>query len=185
MNHRRRRRRGYNARSLIDLLAGDLPTHQLERIGPGRARFKGEPPFEVRERVERRFLGHTVIAMFTLRLLRSSDEEVSLSFRHSGKLKRGAVEGEVIAAGQDARDLLDAVMKNPSFATHALALDFTRFEIKGAGREWTATVELVGATMVTIILPPVRSYVRLYPDQREALLGCFRGLAETLGEDWA
>jgi hypothetical protein len=31
----------------------------------------------------------------------------------------------------------------------------------------------MGASYVTIAFPPMRSYVRLYPDQREALVATF------------
>ena len=41
------------------------------------------------------------------------------------------------------------------------------------GETLTATVELMGASYVSIAFPPMRSYIRLYPDQREALVATF------------
>jgi hypothetical protein len=45
-----------------------------------------------------------------------------------------------------------------------------------------ARVELMGASHVAIALPPMRSYVRLYDDQREALLSTLAELGRALDD---
>jgi hypothetical protein len=63
----------------------------------------------------------------------------------------------------------------------ALPLDFTRFAILGGASGWSAEVELVGASHVAIALPPMRSYVRLHADQRQAMVGSLTRLGELIG----
>lgn len=142
---------------------------------------QGGSSFEVVERVDRRFLGHTVVAVFRLRVPGGAGAELRLSFRHGGRLKRTGVEVDAGANGEETGRLAQRLADDEAFSASALALDFTRLELTRREGEWVAEAELMGASMVTIVFPPVRSYVRLYPDQRAALLDCFEALRSVVG----
>lgn len=136
---------------------------------------------QVRERVERRFLGRNQIAGFRIAVpAAASAGPARLRVLHRGRLRRQGVEVEVLRGGEEERSLARAVESDLAFAAAALPLDFTRFLLERSGGEWTAAVELMGATYVSLALPPMRNYVRLYPDQREALLAVFDALARLL-----
>jgi hypothetical protein len=61
-----------------------------------------------------------------------------------------------------------------------MPLDFTKFEIHGDAAGSRVRVELMGASHVAIALPPIRSYVHLYPDQRDAMVACIEHLARAI-----
>jgi hypothetical protein len=158
---------------LLGLLAHDLPGHDLELSAPGRGRFspKGEgPEFDVRERVDRRFLGHTEIAQFLQVVEGAPGPSAHLRVRHTGALKRQGIEVVALAGGEDAERLAAQLEGDGSFTAAGLILDFTEFDAVRSDGEWSVAVELMGASFVTLALPPMRSYVRLHPDQRDALL---------------
>ncbi|MGA7097016.1 MAG: DUF3156 family protein [Acidimicrobiia bacterium] len=165
--------RSYRAGRLLSLLASDLPSLEMVDLGPGHARFvtkDGHLVFEVMERVDRRFLGHSEIARFLVRAPTDLDGPGRLQVRHTGSLKRVGVRVEATEGTADVDDLAARASDDDAFETAALPLDFTRFEAVVADGEWVTSIELMGATHITIALPPMRSYVRLYPDQADALL---------------
>ncbi len=179
----RRLPRSYQSGRLLSLLAHEFPGHDLERLGEGRAHFipRGEGQvIEVRERVDRRFLGHTEIAQFLHTVDVEPGEPARLRVGHSGRLKRQGVEVVVVAGDGDVERLATRISNDEAFTGPGLALDFTKFEMERSPRQWTVTVELMGASFVSLALPPMRSYVRLHEDQREALLAALKALGDHL-----
>ncbi len=165
--------RSYRAGRLLRLLVGDLPGLRAEELGPGHARFatdEGVLVFEVMERVERRFLGHNEIAQFVTRLPSEIEGPGKMTVRHTGALRRTGVEVRAKGGGVPVSGLADAAGDDAGFESAVLPLDFTEFEAVLADGEWVTTIELMGATHVSIALPPMRNYIRLYPDQADALV---------------
>ncbi len=165
--------RSYRSGRLLGLLANDFPGHGLERLGPGRGRFVpvGEGPvIEVRERVDRRFLGHTEIAQFLLSVDVAPGSPARIEVVHTGRLKRQGVELAVVVGDEQVRGLAGRISNDGAFSAPGLALDFTRFDLDRSASQWSVTVELMGASFVSLALPPMRSYIRLHQDQMEALV---------------
>jgi hypothetical protein len=162
----------------LQLVAGDLPGHQFESVEDGVARFApigGGPALVVGTKVEKRFLGRTEVAVFRTRIPDSSWSPVKLEVRHTGRRTRTGVE----VRGGDG-GLASSLETDERFAAAAMPLDFKEFDIVSDGEILTASVELMGASYVAIAFPPMRSYVRLYPDQREALVATFAELARVV-----
>ncbi|MGH8945700.1 MAG: DUF3156 family protein [Acidimicrobiia bacterium] len=169
---------------LIGLIAADLPGHRLSRKADGAAVFEPEaegPVLEVTVRVEKRFLGRTEIARFRSVVPARAWGRARLSLHHTGRLKRQGI-GVRVDQGSEAARLAEALRSDPQFAESAADLDFTRFDLESDGENCEATIELMGASLVSIAFPPIRSYVRLHDDQREALVGCLAAL-QRLGDD--
>lgn len=178
----RRAEGGLPSSRLVALLAGDLPGHRLERDARG-CRFvplQGGPALTVTERVERRFLGRTEIAQFRMEIEDPSSAPARLQVRHTGRLKRGGVEVVVDEGDEVAEQMAASLRHNDRFSEATLTLDFTRYDVAHVDGVWKVTVELMGASHVKIALPPMRNYVRLYPDQRDALLNSFEALSTTV-----
>lgn len=170
---------------LIGLIAADLPDHRLVRDTDRGALLVpdgGGPVIELSVRVEKRFLGRTEVARFRMRVPAPGLGPARLTVRHRGRLRREGVDVVVAAGTTEAVALAEALSSDPEFAVAALALDFTRFDVKLDGEVCVATVELMGASLVSIAFPPIRSYVRLHEDQREALIGSLTALGRLTGE---
>jgi hypothetical protein len=166
------------------LLDGDLPGFHRDTGDDGRARFvpgDGRPVLLVSSRVEKRFLGRTEIAVFEADLGASMPEPSTIELRHTGGLRRSGVTAAVGQGGEVTQQLADRLSADPGLSQSLLPLDFTRFEIRSDRSSTTAQVELMGASLVAIALPPIRSYVHFYPDQREAMLKTFEMLTALLG----
>lgn len=170
-----------NRPDLISLLAGDLAGYRLDRPSEGFATFLPEsgegPVLEVRERVERRFLGRTRVARFGATFPAPGWSDQTLRVVHTGGLRRTGM-----SVGSDAEDsaLVGLLESDEDFLAAAATLDFKHYEIAIRDENCVVTVELVGASLVAIAFPPIRSYVRLYPDQREALVDGFKALGRLL-----
>jgi hypothetical protein len=156
---------------LIGLLEGDLTGYRLERRHGDAARFVSEsgsgPVLEVTEKVERRFLGRTRVARFGATFPCQGWPTETLQVRHTGGFRRRGVSIQSDVPDSALAALLES---DDAFVAATTALDFKLYEIAVREGTCTATVELMGASLVAIALPPIRSYVRLYPDQRVALV---------------
>jgi hypothetical protein len=155
----------------------------LERTQSGIALFvpsDGGPVLEVSERVEKRFLGHFETAQFNMRIPSPGSEQARLQVRHTGRIKRQGVAVEVLEGGTGAIDLARALDSDAEFVSSSLPLDFTRFEVAVSEEQCLATVELMGASFVSLALPPMRSYVRLHVDQRVALISSLSALTAVI-----
>lgn len=164
---------------LLRLLAGDLPGHWVEQASAGRARFvpvNGGPVIEVKERVDKRFLGHNEKAQFLVRAPAVSPDHAQLRIRHTGRLWRHGVKVDVTEGDDPVETLAANIERDGAFVAAVTPLDFTRFDIERSKTEWVATVELTGASFVTLAIPPMRSYIRLQADQRAALVDSLSAL---------
>jgi hypothetical protein len=176
--------RSYREGRLLALVTGDLRGYRLDRIEAGTALFHpvdGGPVLEVTERVEKRFLGHFETARFEMRVPAPGLGEARLQARHTGRIKREGVTVDVVAGDSAAVDLARALESDAAFTASILPLDFTRFDVELSAGQCVATVELMGASFVSLALPPMRSYVRLHPDQRQALVASLSALANVIG----
>lgn len=157
---------------LAGLIEGDLSGYRRETGDEGRVRFVpvGEGPvLEVATRTEKRFLGRTEIAVFRTDIDLSLAEESTVALRHTGGLKRTGVTAVLVEGGESGQRVVAALASDRRLAEAVMPLDFTRFEVIGGPDGGRAEVELMGASHVAIALPPIRSYVHLYPDQLEAM----------------
>jgi hypothetical protein len=176
--------RSYREGRLLALVTGDLRGYRLDRIEAGTAFFHpvdGGPVLEVTERVEKRFLGHFETARFEMRAPAPGLGEARLQARHTGRIKREGVTVLVVAGDSAAVDLARALESDAAFTAAILPLDFTRFDVELSASQCVATVELMGASFVSLALPPMRSYVRLHSDQRLALVASLSALANVIG----
>lgn len=163
---------------LAGLIEGDLAAYRRETTDEGLARFvpaDDGPVLEVVSRVERRFLGRTEIAVFRADLDLSLPVPCTVEVRHTGGFKRSGVTAVATEGGEPGQRLATALTSDRRLGEALLPLDFTRFEVIGDPAGTRVEVELMGASHVAIALPPIRSYVHLYPDQREAMT---KGIAE-------
>ena len=86
-----------------------------------------------------------------------------------------------VMSGDDAAQLFaDDLGSDIDFARATSPLDFTRFEVERTEGQWVATVELMGASFVSLALPPMRSYVRLHADQRDSLIASLSALSSLI-----
>ena len=173
MKHTTSKGAGPPSSRLVALLEGDLPGHRRQTGGDGRIRFvsaEDGPALVVTSRIEKRFLGRTEIAVFEVDLGVALPEESTIELRHTGGFKRSGVTAVVVEGGEDARRVAAALASDVAVSEALLPLDFTGFEVDGDPAGSLARVELVGASQVAIALPPIRSYVHLYPDQHEAMV---------------
>jgi hypothetical protein len=155
------------------LIEGDLSGYRRVSRDDGRVLFLpvGDGPvFDVASRVEKRFLGRTEIAVFGVDLDISFPEDGEIAMRHTGRLKRTGVTAVSVAGGDSTGRLASVLASDGSLAVALQPLDFTRFEISLHREGCRAEFELMGASHVAIALPPIRSYVHLHPDQREAMI---------------
>lgn len=129
------------------------------------------PALEVVSRIEKRFLGRTEIAVFRTDIDLSLPEESIVALRHTGGLKRTGVTAVLVEGGGSGQRVAAALASDRRLAEALMPLDFTRFDVICGPAGCRAEVELMGASLVAIALPPIRSYVHLYPDQREAMTG--------------
>jgi hypothetical protein len=131
-------------------------------------------------RVEKRFLGRTEIAVFRAGIDTSLPEEAIVALRHTGGLKRTGVTAVLLEGGDRGAGVATALATDPGLAQALMPLDFTRFEVFCGPAGCRAEVELMGASLVAMALPPIRSYVHLYPDQRDAMISGFEAVRRVL-----
>lgn len=165
-----------NRADLIELVEADLPGHRLTNRLHGTATFvpeSGGPMLKVSERVERRFLGRTWFARFEVNFPGQLWSDGRFKVRHTGRFRRSGI---ALVGGEDDFLLGNALESDHRFVAAVTALDFTLYEIEVRGASCSARVELMGASLVSIAFPPVRSYIRLHPDQRDALISSFEAL---------
>jgi len=157
---------------LAGLVEGELSGYRRETGDEGRVRFVpvgNGPVFELASRIEKRFLGRTEIAVFRAGIDVSLPEESIVALRHTGGLKRTGVTAVVVEGGESAERVASALATDRDLAQALMPLDFTRFEVICGPAGCRVEVELMGASHVAVALPPIRSYIHLYPDQRDAM----------------
>jgi len=180
---RRRVTPGLPSSRLAGLIEAELSGHRREVGDDGRARFVAigyGPVLELASRVEKRFLGRTEIAVFRVGFDTSMPEEVLVALRHTGGLKRTGVTAILVEGGEAGEGVASSLSTDPGLAQALMPLDFTRFEVFCGPAGCRAEVELMGASLVAMALPPIRSYVHLYPDQRDAMMSGFEAVRRVL-----
>jgi hypothetical protein len=103
-----------------------------------------------------------------------------LVFHHTGQVRRTGLTAVVRPVGRRRRwsgetpppvaAMRDRLLADGELERVSLPLDFTHFEVAVVDGAWRATLELMGASHIRTTLPPSSRYVRLHPDQRDALL---------------
>lgn len=170
---------------LVGLVEGDLSGYRRETRDDGMVRFVpvgAGPVVEVVSRIEKRFLGRTEVAVFRVAIdFFSLPEKSIVALRHTGGLKRTGVTAVMVEGGEPGERVATALAADAELVEALMPLDFTRFEIVFDPVECRVEVELMGASHVAIALPPIRSYVHLYPDQREALASGLEAVWRILG----
>ena len=176
--------RSHSPGRLLGLVASDMPGHTLQHVG-AEARLvaaDGGAAIVVSEKVERRFLGRTEVARFHVSAAAPPGGPGLVRVRHTGRVRRQGIEAVMVKGDQVESRLASALGSDTRFGAALLPLDFTVFEVTRSEGRWLGTVELMGASYVSIALPPMRSYVRLHRDQAEALVGALSALSAVLGD---
>lgn len=148
------------------------------------ARFEttagGVPSFNAREDVIKNFLGHVAVVVFSQTVPASDGVRGRAVIRNTGGLRSTGIEGLVKEGDEALGEAIDRLVAHRGFERALLALDFKRYEIQRLDQAFRADVELMGASEVITALPPMRHYIRLYPDQRDALLESFLAMEQAL-----
>ncbi|MFQ5967353.1 MAG: DUF3156 family protein [Acidimicrobiia bacterium] len=177
--------RSYRPGKLLSRIAVDLRQHELELASPNRGRFLtkggGLPSFDVHEDVIKNFLGHITVVVFGYSMPAPEGRSGHAVLRNTGRLKRTGVEAVVKEGDAAFTEAVDRLITNKGFERALIELDFKRYELRREANVWRAETELIGASEVITAFPPKRIYVRLYPDQRSALLGSFTAMEQVLG----
>lgn len=177
---------------LLSHVAADLTGCEVVRGAPGSATVVppgGRPAFRLAVRSERRRLLHLQTLLVHVDgpaleadVTAARDAPAArLVLHHTGQLRRTGLTVTVRPTGRGRRRsgappppavaaLRDRLLAGGELEAASLPLDFTRFEVAVVDGRWRATLELMGASHVRTTLPPSARYVRLHPDQRDALL---------------
>lgn len=169
---------------LIAHVAADLTGCEVERGATGTAVVTpadGTAAFQLSVRSERRRLLHLQTLLVHVDGPSSPAEAAAkLVFHHTGQVRRTGLAASVRPVGRGRRwsgavppevaTVRDRLLVDGALEAASLPLDFTSFEVAVVDGAWRATLELMGASHVRTTLPPSARYVRLHPDQRDALL---------------
>lgn len=167
---------------MIGLVAADFPDHRIVTAPDGRAELVpqgGGPALSVSERVEKRFLGRTMIAGFQMVFPAARWGQGRLQVQHTGRMRRQGIDVRFTDGSVEVAELAARLGSDSEFTCAAFALDFTRFDLELDGANGVALVELMGGSLVSIAFPPIRSYVRVPPDQSAALVATLTALVNT------
>jgi hypothetical protein len=188
-----------HAADLLAHVEADLVGCRLERTGTGVAVVTppSGAPFRLAVRDDRRRLlhlqtllvhvdGHEVASgTAATAAVAGARQEATvpggrLAFHHTGQVRRTGLTAVVRRPGRWSRRLAPAspalttmreqLVADGELEAASITLDFTRLEVEVVDRRWRATLELMGGSHVRTTLPPSSRYVRLHPDQCEALL---------------
>jgi hypothetical protein len=163
-------------------LRHDLAHLQCELYDDRRARFRCDEAgleFVAEERVEARFLMHVVTTRFSCRVSDGGGAPAKIRIRHRGAWKRAGIE---CMADHGAEPVAERLARDLALASSMLPLDFTDFQLERQETGWIASLVHYGASEVVYQFPSTRQYVRLSPEQVEAILGTFSRLSDLLGQ---
>jgi hypothetical protein len=175
--------RSYRPGRLLDLVVREFGEFESRRLADNQVELSpiagSGPGFTVRERVLRHFLAHTVTAEFERRFGDTPAGEGQLHLTHTGALTRTGLRIQVKRSSETAPTVATKLTADESFVQAILPLDFQYFHLLQDEQGWRAVTGQMGAAWVHMALPPTRRYVRMGPEQIEALLATFKRL-ETL-----
>lgn len=178
---------GYRPGALIAKLRQDLARLEYEAVGDARARFRCADPqldFLAEERVHAQFLMHVVTTNFSCHLPYEGGAPARIRVRHRGAWTRQGLEC-VIAQGADdicVQETARRLSSDTTLSAAALPLDFTDFDLERQPTRWVANLVHYGASEVVYRFPATRQYVRLVPEQLQAILQTFARLPNLLSQ---
>jgi len=172
--------RSYRPGRLLDLVVREFGGFESRRLADNQVELTpgagSGPGFTVRERVLKHFLAHTVAAEFECRFGDTPPGEGRLQLTHTGTLTRTGIRVQVKRSSETAPAIATKLTADESFGQAILPLDFQYFYLVQDEQGWRAVTGQMGAAWVHRALPPPRRYVRMGPDQVEALLATFKRL---------
>ena len=181
---------GYRPGALLAKLRQDLARLEYEPVDDARARFRCTDlglDFLAEERVHAQFLMHVVTTSFSYQLPCEGGEPARIRLRHRGAWTRQGLEC-LVADGAEDVSIQEAARRLASDARLLAAmrpLDFTDFELERQATGWVAKLVHYGASEVVYRFPSTRQYVRLVPEQLQALLQTFARLSDVLRQGLA
>lgn len=172
--------RSYRPGRLLDLVVREFGGFEGRRLADNQVELtpiaSSGPGFTVREQVLKHFLAHTVTAEFECRFGDTPAGEGKLQLTHTGMLTRTGIRVQVKRSSKTAPTLATKLTADESFVQAILPLDFQYFHLIQDEQGWRAVTGQIGAAWVHMALPPTRRYVRMGPEQVEALLATFKRL---------
>ncbi|HEX9922665.1 MAG TPA: DUF3156 family protein [Anaerolineae bacterium] len=172
--------RSYRPGRLLELVAREFDGFESRRLADNQIELSpiagSGPGFTVRERVLKHFLAHTVTAEFECRLGDAPPGEGKLQLIHTGVLTRTGIRVQVKRSSETAPAIATKLTADESFVQAILPLDFQYFYLVQDEQGWHAVTGQIGAAWVHMALPPTRRYVRMGPEQVEALIATFKRL---------
>jgi len=167
------------ARGLLDLggrCVGEIDGAQAELVTPD-----GALSFHVREIVESQFMMHVVTLEFALRIPCAPASDGIVDVRHTGMLRRRALEFNVKrGASGDFQPLLVRLSSSSALSKALMLLDFQRCQVSADAAGYSVRIEHYGASEVVSRMPAVRRYIRLTHIQSGALLSALAAFRELL-----
>jgi hypothetical protein len=178
---------GYRPGTLLTKLRQDLARLEYEAVDEARARFRCPDlrlDFLAEERVHAQFLMHVVTTSFLHFLPCAGGSPARIRVRHRGAWTRRGLEC-VIAQGTEDVSVQETARRlstDAALAAAMLPLDFTDFELERQPARWVASLVHYGASEVVYRFPATRQYVRLVPEQLQAILQTFARLSHLLSQ---
>jgi hypothetical protein len=179
---------GYRPGALLARLRQDFARLEYEALDDARARFHCPDlrlDFLAEERVHAQFLMHVVTTNFLHYLPCDAGSPARIRVRHRGAWTRQGLEC-VITRGSEDVSVHEAVRRlstDTALETAMLPLDFTDFELERQPTRWVVTLVHYGASEVVYRFPATRHYVRLVPEQLQAILQTFARLSNLLSQN--
>ena len=176
----------YRRGSLLARLRHDLAGLEFEPDDDTRGRFRSTAmglELIAEEHVEARFLMHIVTTRFSYPISGDGGALARMRIRHRGAWKRNGIECAVTQGAEDAavRDAAERLAADVALTAALLPLDFTELELERQTTGWVASLVHYGASEVVYQFPSTRQYVRLSPEQVQAILKTFARLRDLMG----
>jgi hypothetical protein len=173
---------GYCPGALIAKLRQDLGSLEYEAVDDARACFRCPDlrlDFLVEERVHAQFLMHVVTTTFMHYVPYDGGSPAHIRIRHRGAWTRQGLECVITQGVEDAavREIARQLSTDAGLAAALLPLDFTDFDLERQPTRWVASLVHYGASEVVYRFPATRRYVRLVPEQLQAILQAFSRLS--------
>ena len=176
--------RSYQAGKLLTFVVNEFKSFTHKTDQPRRIELisnQNNLSFYVTELVEKNFLAHTVIAEFEYHIGGSLPGQAKIQLEHTGNLRRTGIRARLKQGGDDLTTLIQTLQTDPQFLQAIIPLDFNTFYLIQDHDGWRVQTTQVGASWVNMAFPPVRRYVKMGPEQIEALLATFNRLQTILG----
>jgi hypothetical protein len=179
---------GYRRGALLTRLRQDLAPLEYEALDDARARFRCpdlQLDFLAEERVHAQFLMHVVTTSFLHYLPCEGGPSARIRVHHRGAWTRRGLECVIAQGAADisVQETARRLSTDATLAAAMLPLDFTHFELERQPTRWVASLVHYGASEVVYRFPATRHYVRLVPEQLQAILQTFARLSNLLSQN--